>query len=123
MRPKPPHLLPLLHVASTSSAAANVGKFQQFKLISNRLHNYAAAAVRRVSGRTLKRVDLVSIWSRLPILVAIVRNDNDMRPIDQQIDHNDGQFFRAMEWLMFFFQATIELNGFSMVLTTLDHHH
>ena len=22
-----------------------------------------------------------------------------------------------------FFQATIELNGFSMVLTTLDHHH
>jgi len=39
------------------------------------------------------------------------------------IDHNDGQFFRAMEWLMFFFQATIELNGFSMVLTTLDHHH
>ena len=39
------------------------------------------------------------------------------------LDHNDGQFFRAMEWLMFFFQATIELNGFSMVLTTLDHHH
>ena len=39
------------------------------------------------------------------------------------LDHDDGQFFRAMEWLMFFFQATIELNGFSMVLTTLDHHH
>ena len=66
------HLLPLPDVASTSNAAANVGKFQQFKLISNRLHNYAGAAVRRVSGRTLKRVDLVSIWSRLTILMAIV---------------------------------------------------
>ena len=39
------------------------------------------------------------------------------------IDHNDGQFFRAIEWLMFFFQATIDFNGFSMVLTMLDHHH
>ena len=36
------------------------------------------------------------------------------------LDHNDGQFFRAMEW---FFQATIEVKSFSMVLTTLDHHH
>ena len=39
------------------------------------------------------------------------------------LDHDDGQFFRAMEWLMFFFRVTIEVNGFSMVLTTLDHHH
>ena len=39
------------------------------------------------------------------------------------VDHNDGQFFRAMEWLMFFFQTTIDFNGFSMVLTMLDHHH
>ena len=39
------------------------------------------------------------------------------------VDHNNGQFFRAMEWLMFFFWATIAVNGFSMVLTKLDHHH
>ena len=45
-----------------------------------------------------------------------------MYPISA-VDHNNGQFFRAREWLMFFFQATIDFNGFSMVLTTLDHHH
>ena len=28
-----------------------------------------------------------------------------------------------MEWLIIFFQATIDFNGFSMVLTMLDHHH
>ena len=39
------------------------------------------------------------------------------------VDHNDGQFFRAMEWLMLFFKSTIAVNGFSMVLTKLDHHH
>ena len=42
---------------------------------------------------------------------------------DVELDHDDGQFFRAMEWLMFFFQATIDFNGFSMVLIPLDHHH
>ena len=39
------------------------------------------------------------------------------------VDHSDGQFFSAMEWLMFFFQATIDYDGFSMFLTPLDHHH
>ena len=39
------------------------------------------------------------------------------------VDHNDGQFFRAMEWLMLFFKSTIAVNGFSMVLTKMDHHH
>ena len=28
-----------------------------------------------------------------------------------------------MAWLMIFFQATIDFNGFSIVLTMLDHHH
>ena len=36
-----------------------------------------------------------------------------------QLDHNDGQFFRAMEWLMFFFRPPLP----SMVLTKFDHHH
>ena len=40
--PKPPHLLPL-DVASTNAANVGERKFQQFKLISNRLHNYAGA--------------------------------------------------------------------------------
>ena len=39
--------------------------------------------------------------------------------------------YRPQRWSIFqsdgmvnvFFQATIEVNGFSMVLTTLDHHH
>ena len=31
------------------------------------------------------------------------------------LDYNDGQFFRAMEWLMVFFQATIDFNGFDNV--------
>ena len=28
------------------------------------------------------------------------RQDNQLG--DTEVDHNDGQFFRAMEWLMFF---------------------
>ena len=40
-----------------------------------------------------------------------------------RLDHDDGQFFRAMEWLMFSFQASIEVDGFLMVLTMLDHPH
>jgi len=42
-----------------------------------------------------------------------------------------GGAIRPRRWSIFqsdgmvnvFFQATIEVNGFSMVLTTLDHHH
>ena len=37
------------------------------------------------------------------------------------VDHDDVQFFRAVEWLMFFFKATIDFDRFSMVLTPLDH--
>ena len=40
-----------------------------------------------------------------------------------ELDRSDGQFFSAMEWLMFFLQATIDYDGFSMVLTPFDHHH
>ena len=74
-----------------------------------------------------------------PSTLAFQRN-----PLFCHIDHNDGQFFRAMEWLMFFFRPplpsmvfqwfwqswtitiecffggpTIGTNGFSMVFKIL----
>ena len=39
------------------------------------------------------------------------------------LDHSNGQFFSAMEWLMFIFSGHHRLRWFSMVLTPLDHHH
>ena len=32
--------------------------------------------------------------------------------IDRPVDHNDGQFFKAVEWLMFFFRPPLTIMVF-----------
>ena len=45
-------------------------------------------------------------------------------PIDHnKLDFNDGHFFSNNAMVMFFSQGTIVIDGFSMVLPPLDHHH
>ena len=58
-------------------------------------------AVRPVSGRTLKRVDLVSIWSRVPILVPHGNRQKWDNQENNSIDRQRQQGLQTQMWQSF----------------------
>ena len=74
--------------------------------VSQRM-NFKKSFKRPLSHASFLETSIIEFWPPLHFLA---------------LDHNDGKFFSAME-LLIFFQATIDYDGFSMVLTLLDHHH
>ena len=92
-------------------------KCPQLPLISTKVteNKLASSKMRKLSQLSWK-ADKLTSWEahkqKMTVRVTMVRS----RLRRWSFFHNDGM-------VMFFFQGTIAINGFSMVLPSLDHHH